>query len=54
MVQTYGGRGPLDVGVLTSVFALGGVALLALSALTALGLANPLVAVLSRRAVGHQ
>ena len=54
MVQTYGGRGPLDVGVVTSVFALSGVALLAVSALTAVGLANPLLAVLSRRAVGHQ
>jgi hypothetical protein len=54
MVQTYGGHGPLDVGVAMSVFAIVGLVLLALSALTAVGLANPLVAVLSRRAVGQQ
>jgi hypothetical protein len=54
MVQAFGGRAPLDVGLVTSVLALAGVALLALSALTAVGWADPLVAMRSRRAVGHQ
>jgi hypothetical protein len=53
MVQAFGGRGPLDVGLVTSVLALVGLVLLGLSALTAVGWANPLLAMRSRRAVGH-
>jgi len=37
MVQTYGGHGPLDLGVVTSALALVGLGLLAASALMALG-----------------
>ena len=41
MVQTYSGRGPLDVGLITSAFGVLGLGLLAASALVSLAGLRP-------------
>jgi hypothetical protein len=54
MVQTYGGRGPLDLGLATTVLAALGLALLAASALDAVANALPLRSAAVPRVRGPQ